>query len=106
LNIEKFQNSVREPCYIFNRPLQESVEIFNSMFARSIYSDVGFQTISPRKQNITLYVHGGSKKQESLLKKLGKYSTGKGCLYIKKRKDVDTKMLRELVKESAKKPDQ
>lgn len=57
---------------------------------------------SPRKANITLYVLGGSEKQDDLLKKLGKYTTGKGCLYIKKLKDVDTKVLKELVSESVK----
>lgn len=55
---------------------------------------------SPRKANITLYILGGFEKQEDLLKKLGKYTTGKGCLYIKKLKDVDTKVLKELVRES------
>ena len=55
---------------------------------------------SPRKANITLYILGGFEKQADLLKKLGKYTTGKGCLYIKKLKDVDTKVLKELVRES------
>lgn len=55
---------------------------------------------SPRKANITLYILGGIEKQADLLKKLGKYTTGKGCLYIKKLKDVDTKILKELVRES------
>ena len=55
---------------------------------------------SPRKANITLYILGGFEKQADLLKKLGKYTTGKGCLYIKKLKDVDTKVLKELVHES------
>jgi len=32
-----------------------------------------------------------------LLDKLGKHTTGKGCLYIKKLADVDQKMLEELV---------
>jgi len=59
---------------------------------------IGF---SPRSQNITLYVLNGSKKQESLLKKLGRFTTGKGCLYIKKLKDVDTTVLKELITESA-----
>jgi hypothetical protein len=59
---------------------------------------IGF---SPRAQNITLYVGlGGIEKRAGLLKKLGKYSTGKGCLYIKKLKDVDTRVLKELVNES------
>jgi hypothetical protein len=55
---------------------------------------------SPRKANITLYILGGFEKQADLLKKLGKHTTGKGCLYIKKLKDVDTKVLKELVRES------
>jgi hypothetical protein len=37
------------------------------------------------------------------MKKLGKYTTGKSCLYIKKLEDVDTKVLKELVAKSAKK---
>jgi len=55
---------------------------------------------SPRKANITLYILSGFENQDTLLKKLGKYSTGKGCLYIKKLKDVDTKVLKQLVSES------
>jgi len=52
---------------------------------------------SPRKQNLTLYAMGGFHKREDLLKKLGKHSLGKGCLYIKKLEDVDTKVLKDLV---------
>ena len=61
---------------------------------------IGF---SPRKQNITLYVGLGEDLENPLLKKLGKYTTGKGCLYIKKLADVDNKVLQELIKESFKK---
>jgi hypothetical protein len=32
--------------------------------------------------------------------KLGKYSTGKGCLYIKKLEDIDQNVLKELIKAS------
>jgi hypothetical protein len=32
-----------------------------------------------------------------LLAKLGKHTTGKGCLYIKKLSDVDQKVLEELI---------
>jgi len=32
--------------------------------------------------------------------KLGKYKTGKACLYLKKLEDVDEKVLRELIKDS------
>jgi len=36
------------------------------------------------------------------MKKLGKYKTGKACLYIKKLEDVDQKVLSELITESFK----
>ena len=58
---------------------------------------VGF---SPRKQNLTLYIMAGFDDYPELLKKLGKFSTGKSCLYIKKLADVDKKVLKELVSES------
>ena len=57
---------------------------------------------SPRKQNLTLYINSGFAEYGSLLEKLGKHSTGKSCLYIKKLDDVDTKVLKELVTKSVK----
>ena len=60
---------------------------------------VGF---SPRKQNLTLYLMGGFDAHAGLLKKLGKFTTSKGCLYFKRLDDVDKKVLKELVQASAK----
>ncbi|MBK6791371.1 MAG: DUF1801 domain-containing protein [Anaerolineales bacterium] len=57
---------------------------------------------SPRKQNITLYLPGALESYKGLLDNLGKHTTGKGCLYIKKLADVDKKVLKELVSTSAK----
>ena len=61
---------------------------------------IGF---SPRKANISLYVLNGFDKQEELLGKLGKHNTGKGCLYINKLADVDTKVLKQIIEGSMKK---
>ena len=58
---------------------------------------VGF---SPRKQSMTLYIMDGFGSYDSILKDLGKYKTGKSCLYINKMEDVDQSVLRELVKQS------
>jgi Domain of unknown function (DU1801) len=58
---------------------------------------VGF---SPRKPAIVLYGMRGSGDAEALLAKLGKHTTGKGCVYIKKLADVDQKVLETLVVES------
>ena len=56
---------------------------------------------SPRKQYLTLYIMSGFDQYDTLLEKLGKYSTGKSCLYIKKLEDVNLDVLRELVRLSA-----
>ena len=60
---------------------------------------IGF---SPRKQNLTMYLMGGFDTHADLLKKLGKYKTSVGCLYVKKLSDVDMSMLKKLIAESVK----
>ncbi|MGI9237597.1 MAG: DUF1801 domain-containing protein [Woeseiaceae bacterium] len=57
---------------------------------------------SPRKQALTLYVIPGFKVFAPLMKKLGKYKTGKSCLYIKRLSDVDESVLEKLIVESVK----
>ena len=51
---------------------------------------------SPRKQNFALYITGAVNEKE-LLKKLGKYKTGKGCLYINKLEEVSLSALKEII---------
>ena len=58
---------------------------------------IGF---SPRKQNVTLYGLSGSEQKEQLLEKLGKYKTGKGCLYINRLEDVHLPTLSALIQQS------
>ena len=55
---------------------------------------IGF---SPRKAQLVFYVGAGSGRLDPLLAKLGKHSTGKGCLYIKRLADVDQAMLEALI---------
>jgi hypothetical protein len=58
---------------------------------------VGF---SPRKHAIALYLAGGLEPLRDELSKLGKYDTGKGCLYIKSLKDVDLAILKKVLTKS------
>jgi len=55
---------------------------------------VGF---SPRKAATVVYGAIGFGGADALLATLGKHTTGKGCLYIKKLADVDAKVLETLV---------
>jgi hypothetical protein len=63
--------------------------------------DMALVGFSPRKQAITLYIMTGFDGYDDLLSQLGKYTTGKACLYIKKLEDIDMDVLRQLVKQSA-----
>jgi hypothetical protein len=55
---------------------------------------------SPRKQALTLYIMSGFSEHEGLLAKLGRFKTGKSCLYIKRLSDVDLKVLKQLIQKS------
>ena len=55
---------------------------------------------SPRKVSLTLYVMSGFSRYQELMAKLGKHKTGSSCLYINRLEDVDSKILRRLIKES------
>lgn len=57
---------------------------------------------SPRKANLSLYILSGLDTETTLLKKLGKHTTGKGCLYIKQLGDVDLKVLEQLIAKGVK----
>ena len=62
---------------------------------------VGF---SPRKQNLTLYLHCQLEKQGALLEKLGKHKIGKSCLYLKKLEDAHLPTLKKLITKAYKNP--
>ena len=56
--------------------------------------------LSPRKQNLTVYIMPGFSEFEDLLAKLGKHSTGASCLYIKRLSDVDLPTLKKIITRS------
>lgn len=58
---------------------------------------VGF---SSRKANISLYFATGDTDREVLLTRFGKYTAGKGCVYIKRISDIDVEVLKELITQS------
>lgn len=60
---------------------------------------VGF---SPRKQNLTLYIMPGFSNFDKLMSQLGKFKTGKSCLYIDALDDIDLQKLKALIDGSVK----
>ncbi len=55
---------------------------------------IGF---SPRKNDLTLYLMPGFEHFPELMAQLGKYKTGKSCLYLKKLADVNPDTLQLLI---------
>ena len=56
--------------------------------------EVGF---APRARSLTLYLMGGVERHRDLLDRLGRHTTGKGCLYVKRLDDVDREVLARLL---------
>ncbi len=55
---------------------------------------------SPRKQALTIYIMAGFAPFPGLMRKLGRYKTGSGCLYLRQLEDVDLGVLEELIEGS------
>ena len=55
---------------------------------------------SPRKSAVVVYIMDGFSRHEDAMSRLGKYKTGKSCLYLKRLADVDSKALAGLIRTS------
>jgi hypothetical protein len=62
--------------------------------------DMPLVAFSPRKAAIVLYVTKTFRGSEALLARLGKHTTGGGCLYVRTLADLDQKVLTEIVLKS------
>ncbi|MHA1993031.1 MAG: DUF1801 domain-containing protein [Candidatus Hodarchaeales archaeon] len=120
-NVETFLNSVTDPSrradsFEVLKLLKEVTKEEPRMWGTSIvgFGDYHYKYksgregdwfligFSPRKQYLTLYIMSGFDKYEKILSELGKYKTGKSCLYLKRLSDVNTETLIKLASESVK----
>ena len=56
--------------------------------------------VSPRKQALTVYIMDGFDAHAELMEKLGKFRTGKSCLYVNTLEDIDFDVLEQIIKQS------
>jgi hypothetical protein len=70
---------------------------YHYKYASGREGDFMITGFSPRKQALTVYILAGFKQFDALMSKLGKFKTGKSCLYIKRLSDVDEKVLERLI---------
>ncbi len=120
-SVERFLNGIsdeqkRQDCFTLLALMKQITRAEPKMWGSSI---VGFGTyhytyasgregdwfltgFSPRKQSLTLYIMAGFREFDEVLKKLGKHSTGKSCLYVKRLEDIHLPTLKKLVQQSVK----
>jgi hypothetical protein len=115
-SVESFLNGVaderkRQDCFVLVDLMREVTGSEPSMWGDSIVGFGGYRStnstgkeyewpvtgFSPRKQSLTIYIMSGFEQYDELLGRLGKHSTGKACLYVKRLSDVDMAVLRDLV---------
>ena len=73
---------------------------YHYKYASGHEGDWPVAAFSPRKRDLTLYLMPGFAEHGELMKKLGKHSTGKSCLYIKSLSDIHMPTLKKLIKDS------
>lgn len=73
---------------------------YHDVYASGREGDWFLTGLSPRKQSLTLYIMSGFSNQQENLARLGRFKTGKGCLYIRKLEDINLDILRQLIEES------
>jgi hypothetical protein len=106
---------VRQDCWTIVEIMQEATQAPPRMWGKAIVGFGQYHAVhgsgkgndwmvigfSPRKQAIALYLMlAGIEPSDEMLAKLGKYTRGKGCLYIKRLSDVNLPTLREMVRAS------
>lgn len=75
---------------------------YHYKYASGHEGDFMLTGFSPRKNALTLYIMPGFDRYEDLMARLGKFKTGKSCLYLRRLEDVDLAVLKELIAESVK----
>jgi len=73
---------------------------YHYRYASGHEGDMAMIGFSPRKTGLVLYMAGGFATRDALMARLGKYRTGKNCLYVNRLDDVDIAVLEELAVES------
>ena|SRR5579862_5100985 len=74
--------------------------IYHYIYESGREGDMPLVAFSPRKAATVLYNVTGFSGSQALLARLGKHTTGKGCLYIKKLADIDQKVLEGMIAKS------
>lgn len=75
-------------------------DTYHYRYASGREGDTGALGFSPRKSALVIYLVDEVAKYSAELAKLGKHTTGKGCLYIKRLSDINVDILGSILRQS------
>ncbi len=111
--IEKIENEIKkEDAYKLLEIFKEATGFEAKMWGHSIIGfgryhykydsghegDAPLVGFSPRKTKHSLYLLYESEEREKLLENFGKHKKGKACVYVNKLVDINTDVLKDLIK--------
>lgn len=74
---------------------------YHYRYASGHEGDSPLASFAPRRQHLAIYLVGGFEtRHRSVLAALGRHTTGKGCLYVRRLDDVDQQALGDLIDRS------
>ncbi len=69
-------------------------------YESGLEGDSSIVAFSPRKAKLSIYLYLPEDEREDWLKRLGKCTSGKLCIYVNQLKDIDLDVLRQMIKRS------
>ena len=73
---------------------------YHYKYESGLEGDASIVAFSPRKAKLSIYLYLPDEEREEWLKRLGKCTSGKLCIYVNQLKDIDLDVLRQMIKRS------
>mgnify|MGYP004702800871 FL=1 len=73
---------------------------YHYRYASGLEGDSSIVAFSPRKAKLSIYLYLPDEERDEWLKRLGKCSSGKLCIYVNQLQDIDLDVLRSMIKRS------
>lgn len=99
LLIELFEEVTGYPSVLWGDSIIGYGE-YHYKYASGLEGDASLVAFSPRKAKLSIYLYLPDKERDEWLKRLGKTTSGKLCIYVNQLKDIDLEVLKLMIKRS------
>ena len=97
--VELMQRVTGEPPVMWGSSIV-GFDSYHYVYDSGREGDMCLTGFSSRKSALSIYIMSGFDDRPDLMERLGKFKTGKSCLYVKRLDEIDLDVLEALVRES------